>query len=185
MHNLLGTLVALVILAGGFALTGDLGRVAGRVGRIMQATDVPDVDAPIPVPAEGPHADAVPPPASGAPIPPRPGPDAVDVATLAAGTRIVVWLAAPGSSPHGQAGIVTCDVVDPVAREALVAEAAPASAPGLPAIAPAPPRRALVGGSGAGSTIVRGGPLVIEPRGIAGTGGRETLGHVVGIAVQP
>lgn len=186
MQNFLGTCLAVVILGGGFALTGDLARLAERGMKVIQATDVPDDEAPVPVAADpamgdGPRravAPAEPAPPSAAIL------DAVDVATLAPGSRIVVWIRHPGLSRPGDLRHLTCDVVDPVGREVLVSEVEPPPASGAPAFAPAPPRRALIVGSGPAGTIVRGGTLEIRPQGIAGAGGSETIGPVFAVDVQ-
>lgn len=184
MQNVLGTGLALGIILGGFALTGDLGRLAARGMRVIQSTDVPDDEAPIPVAAS---ADPEPAPsglpaAAAATRPPQ-GLDAVDMSMLAAGSRIRVWLGQSTPPTAGASRCIALDVVDPTTREALVAEMPPPSAPGLPAVAPAPPRRALVAGSGPAGTITRGGALTLRSRGIAGDGGHESLGPIVALDV--
>lgn len=185
MQNFMGTCFALVILGGGFALTGDLARLADRGMKVIQATDVPDDGAPVPA------ADRVPPDGQriAAPAEPsRPGGDvldAVDVTALAPGCRIVVWIRQPGRSRPADLRHLTCDVVDPAGREALVSEVEPTPASGAPAFAPAPPRRVLIAGSGPAGTIVRGGTLEFRPHGIAGAGGSETIGPVFALDVQP
>jgi hypothetical protein len=61
MHNPLGKLALLALLGGGFAVTGDLGRLAARGMRLLESTTVP---------SEQPTADALPPaPAAEAPAP--------------------------------------------------------------------------------------------------------------------
>lgn len=186
MQNALGTCCALVILAGGFALTGDLARLADRSLKVIQATDVPDDDGPVPViddsaMAGGPRVAtaAAPSPPSGDLL------DAVDVTTLAPGSRVVVWIRHPGRSRPGDLRHLTCDIVDPAGREALVSEVEPAPAPGTPANAPAPPRRVRVAGSGPAGAITRGGALELRAHGIAGDGGSETIGPVFALDVQP
>ena len=176
MQNVLGTCLGLGIILGGFAVTGDLGRLAARGMRVIQATDVPDDEAPIPVAAA---TDPEPAPpgltATAAAIrPPRNGVEAVDVSTLAAGSRIRVWLGHPVSATAGDSRCLVLDLVDPESREALVCEMPPS---------PAPPRRALVAGSGPTGTISRGGTLTVRSRGIAGDGGHETLGPIVVLEV--
>lgn len=186
MHNILGTCLALVILGGGFALTGDLARLADRGLKVIQATDVPDADAPIAVAADPAGAGGL--QRAMAPAEPAPPPgdllDAVDVTALAPGSRVVVWIRHPGRSQPGDLRHLTCDIVDPAGREALVSEVESPPTVGAPAFAPAPPRRVLVVGSGPAGTIVRGGTLDIRPQGIAGAAGSETIGPVFALDVQ-
>jgi len=186
MQNVLGTCLAIVILGGGFALTGDLAHFADRSLKVIQATGIPDDEAPIPVTTDpvvaGAPRPAVP---SANPVLPVGGMlDAVDISGLAPGSRVVVWIRHPGLSKPGDVRLVTCDIVDPAGREALVSEIEPPPAAGEPAFAPAPPRRAIVAGSGPTGTIVRGGTLEIRPQGIAGTAGCETIGPVFALDVQ-
>lgn len=186
MQNFLGTCLALAILGGGFVITGDLARLAHRCLEVIQATDVPDADAPIPVAAD-PGASAGPRVAA-ATEPVRSGSaalDAVDVTSLAPGSRLVVWIRHPGRSRPGDLRHLTCDMVDPTGREALVSEVDSPPEPGLPAVAPAPPRRVLVAGSGPDGRIVRGGTLELRPQGIAGGSGSETIGPVFALEIQP
>lgn len=185
MQNFLGTCFALVILGGGFALTGDLAQLANRGMKVIQATDVPDDDAPVavdscPVATGGPRvtAPAETAPPSGSVI------DAVDVTALAPGSRVVVWIRHPGRTTSGDLRHLTCDIVDPAGREVLVSEIEPPPASGAPAFAPAPPRRALIAGSGPAGTIVRGGMLEFRPQGIAGAGMCETIGPVFALDVH-
>jgi len=183
MQNVLGTCLALAILGGGFALTGDLSRLAARGLKVVEATDVPDGAAPT---AVGAAADGTRRAAASVETAPRDGGvlDAVDLSTLAPGDRVVVWIRHASASRPGDLRHVTCDVVDPAGREALVSEVEAPPAAGEPAFAPAPPRRALVAGSGPAGTIVRGGTLEIRPQGIAGAEGCETVGPVFAIDVE-
>jgi len=185
MQNFFGTCLAIGLLGGGFALTGDLGWLAARGLRVIQATDVPDDDAPIPVTSSAAPATSSPAPAtcSAAALPPRTGPDAVAVASLAPGSRIRVWIRQPGHHANGACTCVDLDIVDPAAAEALAADVMPPSAPGQPPLAPAPPRRVHVRGSGTGGAIPVGGQLELEPRGIAAGAVRESLGPVVALDV--
>jgi hypothetical protein len=186
MQNPLGTCLALGLIVGGFGLTGDLGRLISRSMRVIQASDVPDDDAPIPVaPATG--REPAPPmhPVAEATIrPPRAGLEAADATRLAAGNRIRIWLERPAAAGPGEVRCLALDIVDPASREALVSEVPPSPAPGLPAAAPAPPRRAIIGGSGPAGAITRGGTLMLQSRGIAGAGDRESLGPIIAIDVM-
>lgn len=199
MQNVLGTCAVLALLTGGLSLTGDLGWLLGRGMHVIQATDVPSAAPPTALPA--PPAVTTPgvvtpparaaaaastplPPAADRRLPPSGGPETVDVSMLAPGTRIVVWLGLPGTSAADAPRPIALDVVDPVAREALMSEPQwPAQ--GRSAVAPSPPRRVLIRGSGPAGTIVRGGSVDMEPQGIAGTTGRETVGPVVALDVRP
>lgn len=184
MQNVLGTGLALGIILGGFALTGDLGRLVSRGMRVIQSTDVPDNEAPIPVataPAPQPAAPGL--PAVAAAVRPlRRGLDAVDVSMLAVGSRMLVWIGHPAPSTAGEVRCLALDLVDPASREALVTEMPPPAA-GQPAVAPAPPRRVLIAGSGPAGTITRGGMLTLQSRGIVGDGDRESLGPIVAVDV--
>lgn len=182
MHNLPGTCLALGIIAAGFTLTGDLGWLASRGMRVLQATDVPDHEAPIPVPPahDQPGTVDLAGPSS---RPPSTGPAFVDVTTLPPGARLRVWVMPPPGRPSTEpARCIAFDVVDPAARETLVSELETPQ-PGRPAVAPAPPRRMIVRGRAPGNAIERGGMLDLEPRGIAGGAGRETIGPVVALDV--
>lgn len=185
MQNPLGTCLALGLIVGGFGLTGDLGRLVSRSMRVIQATDVPDADAPIPVvPAtDREPAQPMPPGAEATIRPPRAGLEAADASRLAAGSRIRIWLGRPAAAGPGEVRCLALDIVDPASREALVSEMPASPAAGLPAAAPAPPRRAIIGGSGPAGTITRGGTLMLQSRGIAGVGDLETLGPVVALDV--
>ena len=99
MQNILGTCLAIGILAGGFVVTGDLPRLANRAARILTATDVPDDDAPIPAA----------PPGGPAPVARRPrtgGLRRIELAATRPGERILVWLDAAADP-------LPVDVVDP------------------------------------------------------------------------
>lgn len=191
MQNALGTCAILAVLAGGFSLTGDLGWLLRRGMRVIQATDVPPA-APQPAvtasaPVAAPARTAAPPatslPSAAARRLPPGGPEAVDVSMLDPGTRIVVWLGSPGRSVSDPAKAIAFDVVDPAARETLMSEPQWQAHEGA-AVAPDPPRRVLIRGSGLAGAIVRGGMVDVEPRGIAGGSGRELVGPVIALDVQ-
>ena len=182
MPNVPGICLALILVGAGFALTGDLGRLAARGMAVLHATDVPADDPQIPVshastPAAPPQARD----AAAAVRPPQRGPDRVDIATLAPGSRVVAWCGRPGDPMVARC--LAFDVVDPQGREVLVSEVPLPPAAGLPAIAPSPPRRVVVLGSAPSGAIARGGMVTIEPHGIAGTADLETIGPIVAIDV--
>lgn len=172
MENLLGTCLAIGILVGGFAVTGDLGRLAARGMRVIQATDVPlgAGQAAVPVPAAAPvSASAATAVTTAAGVVPRPavvagpprrgtGPERVDLAAARPGQRILVWL-------DTNAEPLPIDVVDP-ATAAVILHGGP-------------PRRATI----AGGAVVRGESLHVISLGLAHEGSRvdESLGTVTGI----
>lgn len=181
MPNVPGICLALILVGTGFALTGDLGRLAARGMAVLHATDVPDA-ALIPVPHA--PAPAAPPQArdtAAGSRPPLHGPESVDVTTLAPGSRVLAWCGRPGDPVVARC--LAFDIVDPQSREALVSEVLPPPAAGLPAIAPSPPRRVVVRGSVPSGAIAQGGMVTIEPHGIAGIADRETLGPIVALDV--
>lgn len=161
MQNVLGTCAAVAVLAGGFALTGDLAWLLGR-GMAMSAIRATDVSAGLAVaPAvEGTPASVAPRPAATTPAPRVVGPDRIDLASTTPGQRILLWVDAAADP-------VAVDVVDP-ATAAVILHAGP-------------PRRAML----AGGAVVRGAPLRIVAIGFArggDAGAVETLGTVTGIA---
>jgi len=190
MPNLLAKLTALGLIGGGFAATGDLGWIAERGMRVIDAADVAgpaDPAAPMP-PADVAHkvAAASPPiapseaarptvPAPAAPVAPAPplpaaravmkppagGPTEVSWSGIAAGDRIVVWLATGGTR------CLVLDIVDPAAGEALAYEAAAVSPEGRPLTAAGPPRRVVVGRQAGERGLTVGGMLNLASAGIA------------------
>lgn len=191
MQNLLPKATVLAMIAGGLGLTGDLGWIANRGLRVLDAADValpiaaeveqpgglaaPQALAPAapglqprPVPAE-PAAQARPVSAIAAALikPPAGGCAEVVWQSLRPGDRVSVWLAAPGPR------CLVLDVVDPIAGEALAYEAAAVSADGRPLAAATPPCRVLVGrsaGQSAPAALAKGGMLQLAPAGIATAG---------------
>jgi hypothetical protein len=204
MQNLLAKLAALGLIGGGFAATGDLGWLAARGRRVLDAADVAaPAAAEEPEPAAGagqgdaigPAAAVAPPgpivnpaaPAPASPVaaapapavvmkPPAGGPREIVWANLAAGGRVVVWLASGGTR------CLVLDVVDAATGEALVYEAAAVSSEGRPLTTAGPPRRVVVGRAGPGLAV--GGMLQLAPAGIAaaGNGGRR-LGPIEALTV--
>ncbi|MFM7137568.1 MAG: hypothetical protein ACKO1M_10940 [Planctomycetota bacterium] len=206
MPNLIAKLSALGLIGAGFAATGDLGWIADRGMRVLDAADVampaardeaapaadggqdfampatpvapmPPVPSPLP-PAPPPPAAPARPAAPPALKPPAGGPKQIAWASVAAGDRIVVWLAAGGSR------CLVLDIVDPASGEALAYDAAAVSAEGKPLMASGPPRRVVVGRRSGESGLAVGGMLSLAAAGIAtqGEGGRW-LGPIEALAL--
>jgi hypothetical protein len=196
MRNLLPKAAVLAIIAGGFALTGDLGWIADRGLRVLDAADIALPAArdeePVAAPAQAavssgrepqtlPAASPVEP--GGAPPPAAPPRAATARAAAhapltppAAGCVEVRWssLAAGDRVTVWLAGAgprcLVLDVVDPASGEALAYEAAALTTDGRPAAAAAPPRRVVVGHPGGPAAITKGGMLHLAPGGIAAAG---------------
>ena len=173
MHNLPAKALVIAIIGGGFMLTGDLGWLANRGMRVLDAADVAlpsaaDDRQPVQVPAAA--AAPATSPATGAestratPVSPVPEPatptDSVRAATPVAvadfrppvgGPDQIAWtmLRAGDRAVLWLAGrgprCLVLDVVDPAAGEALAYEAATVSADGLPLAAAGPPGRVVIG----------------------------------------
>lgn len=192
MQNLLAKLAALGVIGGGFAATGDLGWLANRGMRVLDAVEVASPVAPedpawtgfeprpaggLGVPAEppAPVVSPVGPPPTAPPAvvmrPPAGGPRQIVWANLAAGGRVVVWLASGGTR------CMVLDCVDAETGEALAYEAAAVSPEGRPLTTAGPPRRVVVGRDGPG--LVVGGILQLAPAGIAARdSGGQRLGPI-------
>lgn len=205
MSTVFARCTALGLFAGGFALTGDLGWVAERGMRVLNARSIPaeeNATAPAAEPAAAPHEGGAPiagpaaPPAEpqhdpaavfqGSDVrPPSGGPGQVAVATLAAGNRIVVWTAGPPGLGSRAWRCIVLDVVDPAAAEALLYEAVSFSSAGEPIATAAAPRRVMISGP-AGGVLVRGQSFGLRSLGVAtpsGGGVQETVGPVVALAI--
>lgn len=193
MHSLLARLAAVAMLVGGFAVTGDLGRLAERSAGVLAATTVPTERSRAVPPASPP----APPPRAGEVllpkpvVPPRDAPigqpvaptrlpvsslTSLDLGTLSPGDRLVVWIGTPPSP-------IDFDIIDPPTGEAL--ERAPLQSGSRHH---ATPRRLLLEGDPSRPReIARGATLRVVPLGIA-SGGRsavaETLGPVRAIEVR-
>jgi hypothetical protein len=190
MPNLLAKLTALGMIGGGFAATGDLGWIAERGMRVLDAADVAgptDPAEPMPTPGVARNvAEASPPiapseaarpaaPGPGAPVAPAPplpaaravmkpptgGPTEVAWSGIAAGDRVVVWLATGGTR------CLVLDIVDPATGEALAYDAAAVSPEGRPMTAAGPPRRVVVGRQAGERGLAVGGMLNLASAGIA------------------
>ena len=207
MPNAFGKLVALSLLGSGFVATGDLGWIARRGMRLLEASTVPSeagvaeaaagdaaaqqappagAAAGMPPVAEPPPAD---PPAAPTPWyatrPPAGGPTFVEPAALEAGSRLFVWIdAGPASGfPHR---CLALDIVDPASGAALLhrGNEPPRRVTILSTVdsglfAPRPP---------AGRITLRGTFRVV-PTGLAHASTREaaaeTIGPVVAFAIAP
>ena len=129
---------------------------------------------PAPIPSPAPPISPAAPPAATRPAsltatqPPAGGPKQIAWAGIAAGDRIVVWLAAGGTR------CLVLDVVDPAVGEALAYDAAAISPEGRPLMAAGPPRRVVVGRRSGESGLTVGGMISLASAGIAtqGEGGR-------------
>lgn len=192
MSTILSRLVVAGIITGGFTLTGDLGRLAGRGLAVLNARDVPQ---PRPEsPATGP-ADQRQTPISCSPAaiphdadfrPPRDGVDCVDLNTLSAGSRIVIWLAVPRGFGGRAYRCLVFDMIDAVESEALAYDAVSLNSDGSPRATASPPRRVRLRGDGTGRAITAGGWVEVQRRGVAADGGgEERLGPVVTLEIIP
>lgn len=190
MSTILSRLVAVGIIAGGFALTGDLGRLASRGLAVLNARDVPHPpsDAPPTKPST-----PTPTPVPGRPMavphdadfrPPRDGLDRVDLVTLSAGSRIVIWLAVPRGFGGRAYRCLVFDVIDAAEAEALAYEAVSLAADGSPRATASPPHRVRLRGDGPGGMVTVGGSVAVQRRGVAADGvGEERLGPVVALGL--
>jgi len=193
MQNILPKLLAIGLLGGGFTATGDLGWLARRGMRLLEASTVPTesmfestaADAPEQNPTAhgGTAPDTMPGMAAGgrAVMPPSGGPTAVDLAALVAGERFVVWVALPsgrGAEP------VTLDLIDPATGAVLLQRAGE------------PPRRVrVVSGSvgilgsreGVSPALAVRAPLLVQPLGLAygAAGQAEACGRIVAFTPAP
>lgn len=192
MHNVVPKMLALILVAGGFAATGDLAWLTGLGLRLANARTVPSEEPPAatavaPAPPAPPTAPSPPAfvhqqpspqtAAFSAPLPPASGPDVLALDTLSPGDRLVVWL---GSSPAAANRTwVAFDLIDPVRLEAIAQ-----SSFGSPRRV----RLRVVGGRGSAATLAKGLSLLATPIGIAhdtpqGAQGGETIGPVAAFAV--
>jgi hypothetical protein len=220
MSSILSRVAAVGIIAGGFALTGDLGRLAKRGLEVVNSRDVPaartadDADAPavtatpndetsrqveqVAAAAEAfAHGGDV---KTAAPVgvaagkpaltrdadfrPPQDGIDTIELSSLVAGNRVVVWLSIPRRSGGRAYRCLVFDIVDPDTGEALAYEAVSFAADGSPQATATAPRRVRLQGDGLGGAVAKSGRIDIQRRGVAADGvGSETIGPVAALSV--
>lgn len=221
MSSILSRIAAVGIIAGGFALTGDLGRLAKRGLEVVNSRDIPTSHADDATPATesaaqeietvaaaaeavaagGPAVTTVGKPAAGNPAaeasrgkpalardadfrPPLGGVDAIELATLAPGNRVVVWLAMPRSSGGRAYRCLVFDLIDPASGEALSYEAVSFATDGKPQATAVPPRRVRLQGDGLGGAVAKNGRIDVQRRGSAADGvGHETIGPIAALDV--
>lgn len=218
MSTILSRIAAIGIIAGGFALTGDLGRLVKRGLEVVNSRDIPaarsdDAEAaaqeieavtaaaetiaagglaPAAKPAAEPAAKSASESPRGKPAiaraadfrPPQGGIDAVELATLAPGNRVVVWLAMPRRSGGRAYRCLVFDLIDPASGEALAYEAVSFAADGKPQATAVPPRRVRLQGDGLGGAVSKSGRIDVQRRGSAADGvGHETVGPIATLDV--
>jgi len=182
MPNVLARCTALGIVAGGFALTGDLGWLAEKGSRVLESRTVPGGERTVAAAPQTPAGDGRAVRSAPAPRPPADGPDRVSLPSLRPGARLLVWVGPPPPAT-GQRCLVL-DVVDPATAAVLVYEAAGSSSGNL--VTALPPRRVtILSGAGRPVVLARGQPLALQAAGFAGPPAAETIGPVAAIAVVP
>jgi len=209
MQSFLVKCAALGIVAGGFTLTGDVGRLADRGRRLLDARTVPsetpadqatDADkatiqasaAPqaAPAPARTPSSvplllDAPIGRAVAVPQPPAKGPDSIDLRQVPAGSRVLVWVRRAGSSSRSRStDLIALDVIDPNTGEALEHRHAAMTHGSEGTTVHAAPRRVVITRD-ATNKIAKGAMLRITSlHGVIGLGREETIGTVLAVDVQ-
>lgn len=209
MQSFLAKCAAVGIVAGGFTLTGDVGRLAERGQRLLDARTVPSetpsaepspvptaapavvsdpapevVEAEVP-PARDPHIDAPLGRAVAVPAPPAHGPDSLDLRPLAAGSRVLVWVRRQGAASRGRSmDLIALDLIDPNAGEALEHRHADLTHGGESTTVHAAPRRVVITLDSRGR-LAKGAVLRLAPlHGVNGLGAEETIGQLVAIDAQ-
>lgn len=198
MQSFLAKCAALGIVAGGFALTGDMGRLADRGRRLLDAPTVPSEMPAEPtvetasaseptrsMPQEA-RADAPVGRAVSVPAPPALGPDSIDLRQVTAGSRLLIWIRRPGA-PARSVDLIALDIIDPVSGEALehrhAALTVETHETGATAVYAAP-RRVVITGN-AVSRITKGSPLRIAPlHGVNGLGTEEHVGTILAFSIS-
>ena len=211
MQSFLVKCAALGIVAGGFTLTGDVGRLADRGRRLLDARTVPsetpadqatDADeatiqanaapqaTPAPAPARTPPSvplllDAPIGRAVAVPPPPAKGPDSIDLRQVPAGSRVLVWVRRPGSTGRSRStDLIALDLIDPNTGEALEHRHAAMTHGSEGTTVHAAPRRVVITRD-ATNKIAKGAMLRIAPlHGVNGLGPEEQIGTVLAIDVQ-
>ena len=211
MQSFLVKCAALGIVAGGFTLTGDVGRLADRGRRLLDARTVPsetpadqatDADeatiqanaapqaTPAPAPARTPPSvplllDAPIGRAVAVPPPPAKGPDSIDLRQVPAGSRVLVWVRRPGSTSRSRStDLIALDLIDPNSGEALEHRHAAMTHGSEGTTVHAAPRRVVITRD-ATNKIAKGAMLRIAPlHGVNGLGPEEQIGTVLAIDVQ-
>jgi len=196
MSNFLARCAAIGLVGGGFAATGDLGWLAARGMRLVNARTIPSEETPTDVqtavsaaaPVVAPATPPLPssatdpfrsPPAArpagkpdGDPSPPSNGPERIDLATLRPGARVTIWIGRPTIARQPW---IAFDIVDPTAGEALL------FTPGMAA------RRVKVRAARGGqpSVVAKGDGIVVTPLGPAhhDQAGGETIGPITALAI--
>jgi hypothetical protein len=108
------------------------------------------------------------------PVPPAESPAALELSTLRAGDRLLIWV---GRSPSTTA-VIAYDIVDPVAGEAL--EHRHLFEDEDAAVHAVPRRVQIAGDSMRGGLIMRGGMLRLLPAGIVHGAGAAQQAEVIG-----
>ena len=195
MSNFLARCAAIGLVGGGFAATGDLGWLAARGMRLVNARTIPSEEKPAdaePAVSEAaaailPPAPTVAPPApdpfrsppaarpaipTPEPSPPSNGPERLDLATLHPGERVTFWIGRPTIARQPW---IAFDIVDPAAGEALLVT------PGMAA------RRVTIRAARRGqpSVVTKGNAILVTPVGPAhhGQAGGDTLGPITALAI--
>ena len=210
MQSFLAKCAALGIVAGGFTLTGDVGRLVERGQRLLDAQTVPSetppaeppaavaaaapavVSDPAPAvvtpdvpPARAPQLDAPLGRTVAVPTPPAQGPDSLDLRPLAAGGRVLVWVRRQGAASRGRSmDLIALDLIDPQSGEALEHRHAAMTHGGESANVHAAPRRVVIT-LDSRDRLAKGMVLRLTPlHGVNGLGTEESLGEVLAIDVQ-
>ncbi len=210
MQSFLVKCAALGIVAGGFTLTGDVGRLADRGRRLLDARTVPSETpadqttgghvatiqstatpqaAPTPAPARTlpsvPLLDAPVGRAVAVPPPPARGPDSIDLRQVPAGSRVLVWVRRPGSTGRSRStDLIALDLIDPNTGEALEHRHAAMTHGNEGTTVHAAPRRVVITRD-ATNKIAKGAMLRIAPlHGVIGLGSEEAIGTVLAVEVQ-
>jgi hypothetical protein len=211
MQTFLAKCTAFAVLLGGFFVTGDFTRLAERGTKLLNSTTVPDSaelqSRPLPAaqppapPSPLPVTPLLPPPAPppavarrpgvdaplgrrvSRPLPPADSPALLELASLRAGDRLIVWIGRPATG----ATVIAFDIVDPAAGEALEHRHLFEDETG--AEVHAVPRRVRIAGEPSQAvTIAKGGAIRLLPLGVvhgaASAGQAESLGPVLALEVR-